>query len=245
MVFRSRGYPGQMPVILEEDECPPEIPEKSPRRLTSVRYRGPECHSQDHPPPTRPRSEPPPNDQHPNRFVDRGVWYRLALSCLVAVGCIIAIIKGPVFGSHHGAQGGSDTESSLPLVRSPAGPYAFTVVLSNTSTACPSDPAIRCCYLHNAYDTPQTASSGACTCTIMATMVDQSVITGHMLEISKDAMMLAEDNVYKNAAGPVEDGIRGRLFTDANADANKPCSTYLGPVCETNAFESWERFQQH
>lgn len=57
-------------------------------------------------------------------------------------------------------------------------------------------------------------------------------------------MVLAEGNVFRNIATPVESPVSGQLFTSPDTNTNAVCSSYLGHSCQNNGFESSGTFKQ-
>jgi len=60
----------------------------------------------------------------------------------------------------------------------------------------------------------------------------------HAFEVGSGAKILAEGNVFQNVNTPVLSPIDGSIFTSPSTSANKVCTTYLGRVCQVNAFGS-------
>ncbi|KAK4543247.1 hypothetical protein LTR36_005797 [Oleoguttula mirabilis] len=60
--------------------------------------------------------------------------------------------------------------------------------------------------------------------------------SGHAFEVGTGAYIVAEGNAFQNVVEPVEDPIDGALFTSPDTTTNEVCSTYLGHVCQVNAF---------
>ncbi|KAI1077400.1 hypothetical protein F5B20DRAFT_552348 [Whalleya microplaca] len=152
------GSMRQMPMIPEDGDIPPKIPEKSPKRLAALNARRPEHVYRGHRPQFRRRPAPAPNPRQPNWFVDRGGWCRVALFCFIAAGCIIAVVVGLVVGLRRVPQESSSERGSLPI-RFPVGSYSFTTALSNTSTACTSNAATFRCFPYNADNNTSRAAS--------------------------------------------------------------------------------------
>ncbi|KAI1489762.1 pectate lyase a [Biscogniauxia mediterranea] len=62
--------------------------------------------------------------------------------------------------------------------------------------------------------------------------------SGHAFEADSGAMILAEGNVFQNVPTPLETPASGRIFASPDSTTNEVCSTYLGRVCQLNAFGS-------
>ncbi|KAJ4258028.1 hypothetical protein NW762_008166 [Fusarium torreyae] len=61
---------------------------------------------------------------------------------------------------------------------------------------------------------------------------------GHAFEMSDNAKVLAEGNLFQDVAAPLEDGATGALFSSPDASTNAACSDALGHVCEVNQFDN-------
>lgn len=66
----------------------------------------------------------------------------------------------------------------------------------------------------------------------------QTDSNGHAFEIDSGGMVLAEGNVFQNVVNVVTSDVAGQAFTSPSSTANTACSTYLGRVCQLNAFGS-------
>lgn len=63
--------------------------------------------------------------------------------------------------------------------------------------------------------------------------------SGHLFEVDSGAKILAEGNVFQNAGQMVEtSSLAGQIFTSPDSGTNQACSTYLGRVCQVNAYGS-------
>ncbi|OCL07847.1 polysaccharide lyase family 1 protein [Glonium stellatum] len=62
--------------------------------------------------------------------------------------------------------------------------------------------------------------------------------TGHAFDVSSGGMVVAEGNVFQNVNAPLLLPATSQVFASPDTTTNKACSTYLGHVCELNAFGS-------
>ncbi|CAJ2500244.1 Uu.00g030970.m01.CDS01 [Anthostomella pinea] len=171
-----------VPSIAESDDTAPPVPLKSPARRSMLN--GPGMNAYNHPyrgeaPPAYssfsipsssssdiPPDQPPPKDRRPTWLVRRGGWCKVGLLALVTVMCLVGIIVGVVLGvrnSKNNSNNNSNTSQGPLPVRFPAGSYAFTAALSNTSTACTSNPATFRCYPYTTYNSTSSFADASTT----------------------------------------------------------------------------------
>ncbi|KAF2810646.1 pectin lyase-like protein [Mytilinidion resinicola] len=62
--------------------------------------------------------------------------------------------------------------------------------------------------------------------------------SGHAFDVASGGYVVAEGNVFQNVVTPLLSGSAGSVFSSPDTTTNKACSTYLGHVCQLNAFGS-------
>jgi pectin lyase len=62
--------------------------------------------------------------------------------------------------------------------------------------------------------------------------------SGHAFDVESGGYVVAEGNVFQNVKSPLLSGGTGSVFASPDMTTNKQCSTYLGHVCQLNAFGS-------
>ncbi|KAJ9131988.1 hypothetical protein NKR23_g11487 [Pleurostoma richardsiae] len=166
-----------MPVIVEDETAPPHLPARSKRRsapaLAGSIGGGHARHPSSGTLSTTEKSvsNVPDRDPGPQRegFRDqewvarRGGWYRLVVTVLVVVALAVGLSVGLTIGlrkKHKSQSQSASTVTANSLF--PAGSYAFTTALVNTSTACTSEASTFRCYPYATY-TPLSPNASAAT----------------------------------------------------------------------------------